>query len=519
MQCTIRRSTEIVTLAVLLAVVALSAMPAYAGDAFLCYKTRPPKGAAAFAKTTVSVTDDAGAKSLDLKKGRTLCTPADLGGGVADPGTFLRGYRSRLSKGLPKYAEEVGVKVSNQLGDLFVDRKKQPKMLLVPTSVGPSQPPPDPALHSVDHYRCHKAKIPKGAAALPAGTQVTASDMFSVAKTFDLIKPTQLCTPVDVEGVAVKDPAGSLLCYRARRAKGEPKHIPVAALEINNLLGVATLDTVKEVEVCLPSRAVARCNGFVELCDRGFEQIAHPTTHNAMSNAEEGWLGPNQNFSITHQLEDGVRALMLDTWYFGPQAVLCHGGDIVPCDVAGMKPLADGLTEITDFLDAHPDEVVSIIFESNITEADTEVAFLAADLLRYVHVQPVATAWPTLRDLIEADTRLVVFTDDGGASLPWHHYVWDYAWETPFSFQAPADFTCDINRGSMSNELYILNHFLTNFIGSPVLANMVNHNPLFIDRAQQCQTESGRLPNFVTVDFYDIGDLFDVVDALNGVGG
>jgi len=309
MQCTIRRSTEIVTLAVLLAVVALSAMPAYAGDAFLCYKTRPPKGAAAFAKTTVSVTDDAGAKSLDLKKGRTLCTPADLGGGVADPGTFLRGYRSRLSKGLPKYAEEVGVKVSNQLGDLFVDRKKQPKMLLVPTSVGPSQPPPDPALHSVDHYRCHKAKIPKGAAALPAGTQVTASDMFSVAKTFDLIKPTQLCTPVDVEGVAVKDPAGSLLCYRARRAKGEPKHIPVAALEINNLLGVATLDTVKEVEVCLPSRAVARCNGFVELCDRGFEQIAHPTTHNAMSNAEEGWLGPNQNFSITHQLEDGVRAV------------------------------------------------------------------------------------------------------------------------------------------------------------------------------------------------------------------
>jgi hypothetical protein len=46
---------------------------------------------------------------------------------------------------------------------------------------------------------------------------------------------------------------------------------------------------------------------------------------------------------------------------------------------------------------------------------------------------------------------------------------------------------------------------------------MVNHNPLFIDRAEQCRTESGRLPNFVTVDFYDIGDLFDVVDSLNGL--
>ncbi len=47
---------------------------------------------------------------------------------------------------------------------------------------------------------------------------------------------------------------------------------------------------------------------------------------------------------------------------------------------------------------------------------------------------------------------------------------------------------------------------------------MVNHNPLFIDRALQCQLESGRLPNFVTVDYYDIGDLFAVVDELNEVG-
>jgi len=40
---------------------------------------------------------------------------------------------------------------------------------------------------------------------------------------------------------------------------------------------------------------------------------------------------------------------------------------------------------------------------------------------------------------------------------------------------------------------------------------------LFLDRAMQCRTESGQLPNFVTVDFFDIGDLFTVVDALNGV--
>ena len=76
-----------------------------------------------------------------------------------------------------------------------------------------------------------------------------------------------------------------------------------------------------------------------------------------------------------------------------------------------------------------------------------------ADLSRYVHAQPVGDRWPELRALIEADTRLVVFTDDGSASLPWHHYVWDYAWETHFSFQTPEDFSCNRNRGSAANEL------------------------------------------------------------------
>lgn len=36
-------------------------------------------------------------------------------------------------------------------------------------------------------------------------------------------------------------------------------------------------------------------------------------------------------------------------------------------------------------------------------------------------------------------------------------------------------------------------------------------------RTQACMTQSGALPNFATVDFYSIGDLFFVVDELNGV--
>ncbi len=488
-----------------------------ASDAFVCYKTRPAAGAAGFSGVSVETVAETESRSVDLKREKTLCVPADVGGGIGDADTHLRGYRSRATPGSDAYEKEVGVKVTDQIGDLFFDTRPRPNLVLVPTSVGSGVPAPDPGLHEVDHYRCQGVKASPGTVPLAKGTQITISDSFAVAKTFNLKKPKRLCTPVSALGAPVDDPAGSLLCYRARRARGEPKHSPVIALAVNNSLGASTLDTIKEAEICLPARAVSRCNGAAELCDRRYDEVSYATTHNAMSNAEEGWLGPNQNFPITTQLDDGIRAQMLDTWYFDLQPVLCHGGDIFACDFSGMTPLADGLAEITDFLDRRPNEVVSIIFESYITEADTEASFIAADLLRYVHVQPVGVPWPTLRELIEADTRLIVHTDDGGASLPWHHYVWDYAWETHFSFANPGEFSCDRNRGSASNELFILNHFLTNFIGSPALAEQVNHNPLFIDRALQCESESGRLPNFVTVDFYDIGDIFEVVDTLNGV--
>lgn len=263
-----------------------------------------------------------------------------------------------------------------------------------------------------------------------------------------------------------------------------------------------------------------RCNGAASLCDRPFDEVVYPTSHNAMSNAAEGWLAPNQQVTVPDQLDAGMRSLMLDTWYWGGDAVLCHGGEVVPglgCDITGQKPLDLGLAELTSYLETHPHEVLSIIFESYISEADTAADFAASGLIDYVHVQPVGTPWPTLRALIAADTRLIVFTDDSGVSLPWHHYVWSHAWETHFSAAVPGDFSCAPNRGSTSNPLFILNHFLTSPFASPALAEMVNHNPFFVDRAEQCRDESGDLPNFVTVDFENIGDVYDVVRSLNGL--
>lgn len=253
------------------------------------------------------------------------------------------------------------------------------------------------------------------------------------------------------------------------------------------------------------------CNGAAALCDRRFDQVAYPTTHNAYSTVAGNFGAPNQDYDMPRQLADGVRGLMLDAYYFEGSTALCHGF----CQI-GSQPLVDGLRQIRQFLDQHRSEVLTFIFESYISAADMKAAFDAAGLGRYVLPHAPGAAWPTLREMIERDQRLVVFTDHD-ASFDWYLDEFTYCWENPYDNPTPADFACTANRGQPTNDLFVLNHFLEAALPMKSNAELVNHNPAFLDEARRCQTETGRLPNFVTVDWYNVGDLFAVVSALNGL--
>ena len=261
-----------------------------------------------------------------------------------------------------------------------------------------------------------------------------------------------------------------------------------------------------------PPSTFSTCNGSASLCDRSYALVAFPTTHNAMSNADEGWAVPNQQHGIARQLADGVRGLMLDVHPFEGETYLCHG----VCQL-GRRLLADGLADIRSFLDCHPGEVVTIIFENYATAEALEAAFVAADALRLTHPQTPGSPWPTLGQLAAAGERLVVFSDSEGGLRPWLLDVWQHAWETPYAFANASEMTCAPNRGDPANPLFILNHFITNPVASPDFADTVNHDPFFSARAEQCRQEAGQLPNFPTVDFYDIGDLFSLSQGLNGL--
>lgn len=492
-----------------LAAAASSAVAAAPPSAFVCNAAARKAGTPKPLPVPVfSVADQFAQVDATVKQIDRLCAPASTTG--TPPADVTTHLVRRIEKAAAPPAKIRGVAVDNVLGAHALDLGR-PSSLLAPTAVDANTPPAplDFSSHAVDRYACRSARFAGKASDFPAkGAIVPLTGADGTTRDYEILRPKRLCAAADVAADAKKNAGWHLACYEARAASV----VRADGLHVNDGFGTQVLNGTATKEVCLPSRAVYACNGAPELCDRRYEQVAYATTHNAMSNEEDGFSAPNQKFSVTHQLADGVRGLMLDTYLDGGTTMLCHAY----CTL-GKRPLVATLNDIRTFLESHPYEIVTIIFESYISANDTRLTFEAAGLMPYLHAQPVAAPWPTLREMIATDRRLVVFTDNQGGTYDWYHDVWDYAFETHYSFSTPADLSCTPNRGNPANHLFILNHFLTQLFGSPLLAEQINHDPLFIDRANQCAAEDAHLPNFVTVDHYQIGDVFPVVDALNGL--
>ncbi len=258
------------------------------------------------------------------------------------------------------------------------------------------------------------------------------------------------------------------------------------------------------------------CNGHAELCDRPLDQVVFAGTHNSHSAFEDGYsqFNANQQYGVAQQLDDGVRVLLLDTYYADDDSiVLCHG----PCAL-GQTPHLDTLTTIVEFLTQNPGEIVLIIYQDDVAAADLALDYAAtgAEALTYAHTQ--GEPWPTLGELVEANTRLIVTAEVGGPPPAWHHHVWDVAWDTPYGPNDPADLSCELNRGSADNDLFLMNHWVNSDIDLPSApdAEVVNAYEFLLARAQECWEFWDHPPNFVVVDFYDRGDLVAVVETLNG---
>lgn len=260
----------------------------------------------------------------------------------------------------------------------------------------------------------------------------------------------------------------------------------------------------------------AQCNGSALLCNKTYNNVAFLTTHNSFNSEEGNFSLPNQNFNIVTQLNNGVRALMLDVYDNGGIPMVYHGSAIL-----GSNPLIDYLNQIHLFLSDNTNEIVTIILECYTDANSIENVINQSGLNSFLYTHDSINSWPTLQTMINNNTRLVIFSDVDDASInqQWYHYVWDYAVETHYSINNQNDFNCDFNRGDSLNDLFIFNHFVTTPIGTgdQNASSSANSNPFFLNRALQCQQEKNKFPNFLTVDFYDLGNTNEVVNFLNGV--
>jgi hypothetical protein len=262
-----------------------------------------------------------------------------------------------------------------------------------------------------------------------------------------------------------------------------------------------------------PKAQESGCNGHPELCERSLDRVTLAGTHNSMSNEDEGWLAPNQGFGIERQLNDGIRAMMLDAVDWEGEPYLCHG----PCEL-GAEPLADGLAKIESFLVAQPGQVVVVIFQDALSVETMVEVMEAVGLSRRVWTWDGETVpLPTLGALIDAETNLVILGESGHPPPAWYHHAWDLVTDTPYDFRGSDDFSCDLYRGESSNPLFLVNHWVSRPLPDAEMADVVNQAEILGDRARSCGEERGRRVNILAVDHYDRGDLFLVVDQLNGL--
>ena len=349
-----------------------------------------------------------------------------------------------------------------------------------------------------------------------------------------------------------------------RERRGVPRNVRIAAVAtLLSALGLAAAALASGGVTVQPR--TDRCNGHAQLCDRRLDDVAFVGTHNSMSaDREPGWLFAAQDAGIPQQLQAGVRSLLIDTHYgfatprgvatdLGEESIsrakvadqlsnafvdtaerlrtrigyegggkrevwLCHAF----CEVGATRAVT-ALEQVHRFLVTHPEEVLILSIEDDTSAADTATVIRESGLIDEVYLGAAKKPWPTMRELIDRDERVVVMVENHRDGEPWMHYQSAVAQETPFHFSTPdelrAESSCDPNRGGTDGSLLLFNHWVdTSPAPRKSIAREVNA-PEFLDtRLERCRKTRGMLPNIVAIDFYAQGDVFGAVDRLNGIG-
>ncbi|WP_082333921.1 PI-PLC domain-containing protein [Pseudomonas syringae] len=266
---------------------------------------------------------------------------------------------------------------------------------------------------------------------------------------------------------------------------------------------------------------------------RPFDQYTWVTAHNAYLDA------------ITPQLERGIRGFMLDIHmdvgdYNGQKRVrVCHLPAIGAC-WADAPLLSDVLREFVAYMQKDRNAVISLLFESTLSSDELRpVLEQVPELADYSHVSN-GYSWPTLREMIDSNKRLVMLSNGEVAKRytlagKQAEVLWapDTEVENTYNLGITSlvhDWQCKSRYGYMDlslrtrdgglPRLFVLNQFHS--WGSTTLhAGDVDNNLTWLQRRVEnhCGEATGwRKPNYLGIDFNQVGDALPYAATLSQGG-
>lgn len=274
------------------------------------------------------------------------------------------------------------------------------------------------------------------------------------------------------------------------------------------------------------------CNGIQGLCDFPVNDIMFAKTHNSVSTEADNYIFANHQFSVEDSLVAGVRGLSVDVGRCFGQVVLFHSQCFL-----GSTSVVSTFQSINYFLTLNPDEVVVISLQmegvgvqelhrvletvQKANEDDVNEPRFVDRL--YQHTEGVA--WPTLGELIDAKTNVILFHYNGPlcsevACPRGYMDYFRYTVETPFEFQneqelADTQESCRLDRGrnSGSRDFYGVNLFLQ--IPNEAATERINSLDNVDKHISACESLTSLEANFIIHDFWKKGDVVDFVQFRN----
>lgn len=221
---------------------------------------------------------------------------------------------------------------------------------------------------------------------------------------------------------------------------------------------------------------------------------------------------------------------------------LCH----TSCDLLNVGTLEDYLTTVTKWLRRNPTDVIAVLIGNYDVVAPNNFTgpVVNSGLIDFVYTPPTMPmpldSWPTLAEMIFKNQRAIVMLDYNAnqTAIPWLLDEFSQMWETPFS-PTDRDFPCTAQRPPnqapqvRENRMYMANHNLNLDVNLAGISLLVPAFPILNETngvtgygsagraVRNCTAMWNRPPNFLLVDYYNIGSfngsVFQVAADANNV--